>query len=116
MEELYLCHLLNHNLPHLRFHDLRHSAATNLHGLTGDFYTVDEILDHTLKSLGLTLGITGNLESATAQYIDVRLDRKKLILDAYHGALGLKKDVPVLTSAQEATKPKPLKKQVGNDL
>jgi integrase len=81
-------------LPHLRFHDLRHTAATNLHGLTGDFYTVGEILGHTLKGLGQSLGITGNLESVTAQYIDVRLDRKKAILDICHDAVGLKTPKP----------------------
>ena len=33
--------LLRHTgMPHMRFHDLRHSAATNMHQLTGDFYTV----------------------------------------------------------------------------
>lgn len=26
-----------HAMPHIRFHDLRHSAATNMHELTGDF-------------------------------------------------------------------------------
>jgi integrase len=81
--------LANHGLPHIRFHDLRHTAATNLHGLTGDFYTVGEILGHTLKGLGMSLGISGNLESVTAQYIDVRMDRKKAILDVYHKAVGL---------------------------
>jgi integrase len=81
--------LINRELPHMRFHDLRHTTATNLHGLTGDFYTVGEILGHTLKGLGLSLGISGHLESVTAQYIDVRLDRKAAILDVYHKALGL---------------------------
>ena len=36
-------------MPHLRFHDLRHSAATNIHQLTGDFYTIGMILGHSLK-------------------------------------------------------------------
>jgi integrase len=107
--------LQNLGLPHLRFHDLRHSAATNLHGLTGDFYTVGEILGHTLKGLGQTLGITGNLESVTAQYIDVRLDRKKLILDAYHGALGLGKDAVEDNRTQETPKPTAPKKQTQKD-
>jgi integrase len=107
--------LENHGLPHLRFHDLRHSAATNLHGLTGDFYTVGEILGHTLKGLGLTLGITTNLESVTAQYIDVRLDRKKIVLDAYHDALELKKDSAEPNHSQEMRKPKAPKKQSGKD-
>lgn len=38
-------------MPHIRFHDLRHTAATNMHQLTGDFYTVGEILGHTLKGI-----------------------------------------------------------------
>ena len=32
------------DMPHIRFHDLRHTAATNMHQLTGDFYTVGEVL------------------------------------------------------------------------
>ena len=80
--------LIRHlELPHIRFHDLRHSAATNMHQLTGDFYTVGEILGHTLKGIGMSLGISTNLEAVTAQYVDVRLERKKAVLEAYHKAL-----------------------------
>ena len=74
-------------MPHIRFHDLRHTAATNMHQLTGDFYTVGEILGHTLKGIGMSLGISTNLEAVTAQYVDVRLERKKSVLDVYHKAL-----------------------------
>ena len=80
------------DMPHLRFHDLRHSAATNMHQLTGDFYTVGMILGHSLKGTGLQLGISTNLEAMTAQYVDVRLERKKFVLDAYHNALFPKED------------------------
>ena len=77
--------LLRHTgMPHMRFHDLRHSAATNMHQLTGDFYTVGMILGHSLKGIGIQLGISNNLESVTAQYVDVRLDRKQVVLDTYH--------------------------------
>ena len=80
--------MLRHlEMPHIRFHDLRHSAATNMHQLTGDFYTVGEILGHTLKGIGISLGISTNLEAVTAQYVDVRLDRKRTVLDAYHNDL-----------------------------
>jgi integrase len=83
--------MLRHlGMPHIRFHDLRHSAATNMHQLTGDFYTVGEILGHTLKGIGISLGISTNLEAVTAQYVDVRLDRKKVVLDTYHNALHYK--------------------------
>ena len=80
--------LIRHlGMPHIRFHDLRHAAATNMHQLTGDFYTVGEILGHTLKGIGMSLGISTNLEAVTAQYVDVRLDRKKAVLDSYHKAV-----------------------------
>ena len=45
-------------LPHNRFHDLRHAAATNMHQLTGDYYTVSEILGHTLEGTAKSLGFT----------------------------------------------------------
>lgn len=77
--------LLRHaNLPHIRFHDLRHSAATNMHQLTGDFYTVGQILGHSLKGIGIQLQLSNNLEAVTAQYVDVRLERKLIVLDCYH--------------------------------
>lgn len=79
--------LRRRNLPHIRFHDLRHSAATNMHELTGDFYTVGEILGHTLKGIGLSLGISTNMADVTARYVDVRLDRKHTVLEAYHSAM-----------------------------
>ena len=74
-------------MPHIRFHDLRHTAATNMHQLTGDFYTVGEILGHTLKGIGMSLGISPNLDAVTARYVDVRLERKKEVLDTYHKAV-----------------------------
>ena len=58
-----------------------------MHQFTGDFYTVGEILGHTLKGIGMSLGISTNLEAVTAQYVDVRLERKKSVLDVYHKAL-----------------------------
>lgn len=86
--------LLRHlEMPHIRFHDLRHSAATNMHQLTGDFYTVGMILGHSLKGIGIQLGISNNLESVTAQYVDVRMGRKKVVLETYHQAvLGYKQN------------------------
>lgn len=74
-------------MPHIRFHDLRHTAATNMHQLTGDFYTVGEILGHTLKGIGKSLGISTNFDAVTAQYVDVRLERKMVVLDIYHKAI-----------------------------
>ena len=76
-----------HDMPHIRFHDLRHTAATNMHQLTGDFYTVGEVLGHTLAGIGASLGLSMNFEAVTARYVDVRLERKKEVLDAYHSAV-----------------------------
>ena len=75
------------DMPHIRFHDLRHTAATNMHQLTGDFYTVGEVLGHTLAGIGASLGLSMNFEAVTARYVDVRLERKKEVLDAYHNAV-----------------------------
>ena len=71
-------------MEHIRFHDLRHTAATNMHQLTGDFYTVGKILGHSLKGIGIQLGISTNMEATTAQYVDVRLDRIRVVLETYH--------------------------------
>lgn len=66
---------------------LCYAAATNMHQLTGDFYTVGQILGHSLKGVGMQLGISSSLDSVTAQYVDVRLDRKRAVLNAYHNAV-----------------------------
>ncbi len=51
------------DMPHIRYHDLRHTAATNMHQLTGDFYTVGEVLGHTLAGIGASLGVSINFEA-----------------------------------------------------
>ena len=71
-------------MDHIRFHDLRHTAATNMHELTGDFLTVASILGHSLKNMGISLGITGNLDITTRRYVDVRNTRKAEVLKSYH--------------------------------
>ena len=58
-----------------------------MHQLTGDFYTVGEVLGHTLAGIGASLGLSMNFEAVTARYVDVRLERKKEVLDTYHGAV-----------------------------
>ena len=86
-------HMLEkYDMPHIRFHDLRHTAATNMYQLTGDFYSVGEILGHTLKGIGMSLGISSNMEAVTAQYVDVRLERKQVVLNTYHDALHREKN------------------------
>ena len=46
-----------------------------------------QILGHSLKGIGIQLQLSTNLESVTAQYVDVRLERKLIVLDAYHQAV-----------------------------
>lgn len=91
-------------LPHIRFHDLRHSAATNMHELTGDFYTVGKILGHSLKGVGIQLGISTSLEATTAQYVDVRMDRKAIVLNTYHNAIQPKKNKQVEKATKKSSK------------
>ena len=51
------------------------------------FYTVGKILGHSLKGVGIQLGISTNLEATTAQYVDVRLDRIRVVLQTYHNEI-----------------------------
>jgi len=67
--------------------DIPRGTGTSFHQLTCDFYTVGEIQGHTLKGIGMTLGTSSNLDATTARYVDVRIDRKKDVLNAYHGAI-----------------------------
>lgn len=95
------------DMPHIRYHDLRHTAATNMHQLTGDFYTVGEVLGHTLAGIGASLGLSMNFEAVTARYVDVRLERKQEVLDAYHAAVHPKpKQARQTTPKQEKQTPK----------
>lgn len=58
-----------------------------MHQLTGDFYTVGELLGHTLAGISVSLGMSMNFEAVTARYVDVHLKRKKEVLDAYQIAI-----------------------------
>lgn len=62
----------------MRFHDLRHTAATNMHQLTATSGTMGEILGHTLNGLGIQLGLSSNLNAITERYSDVRLEQTVL--------------------------------------
>jgi hypothetical protein len=48
---------------------------------------VGKILGHSLKGVGIQLGISTSLEATTAQYVDVRMDRKAIVLNTYHNAI-----------------------------
>lgn len=47
-------------------------------------------MKRTLKGIGMSLGIFTSLEAVTAQHVDVRLERKKAVLETYHKALPAK--------------------------
>ncbi len=80
--------LLKHvPMRHIRFHDLRGTAATNMYELTGDFFAVAKILGHSLKGTGQHLGFDMKLDLVTAVYVEARADRIKFVLDSYHRAL-----------------------------
>ena len=85
-----------------------------MHQLTGDFYTVGEVLGHTLAGIGVSFGLSMNFEAVTARYVDVRLERKKEVLDAYHDAVG-KADPPKAKEA-EPKKAKGRAKKKSTDL
>ena len=87
-----------------------------MHQLTGDFYTVGEILGHTLKGIGMSLGISTNLEAVTAQYVDVRLERKKSVLETYHKALHPQNSVSKKEGAQKDAPQKSKKKSSDMEL
>lgn len=44
-------------------------------------------LKNSLKGIGIQLGISTNMEATTAQYVDVRLDRIRVVLQAYHNEI-----------------------------
>lgn len=55
--------------------------------LKGDLYTVGEVLGHMLAAIDTSLDLSMSFEAVTALYVDVRLERKKEVIDAYHSAL-----------------------------
>lgn len=52
------------------------------------------------------IGVYRNLEAVTAQYVNVRLERKKAVLETYHKALH-----PQKTTPDKGCKPKKAKKK-----
>lgn len=75
------------NCRHIRFHDLRHSAATGMHDLTGDIYIVSEVLGHTTEGACISLGLSRKICHVTERYVRVNLSRKQEVLSAYHEAV-----------------------------
>ena len=78
--------LLKLGLRHIRLHDLRHTAATNMHALTGDFYTISGILGHTLRGMGNHIGFIP-VQNSTPTYITIKPETKYKMLNKYHKAV-----------------------------
>lgn len=51
---------------------------------TGDYYTVSEILGHTLEGTAKSLCFTTQVNTVTARYVEVRRERKLAVLKLYH--------------------------------
>lgn len=60
--------------------------------------------DRTSYFQNISLGISTNLEAVTAQYVDVRLERKQSVLQTYHKALQPKTTVTGKEAGQETSK------------
>ena len=72
--------------------------------LTDSIKVAGEILGHTLKGIGMSLGISTNFDAVTAQYVDVRLNRKKTVLETYHKALHPQKEAAAAPKPAAAAK------------
>lgn len=57
------------DIPHIRFHNFRHTAATNIHQSTGDFYTISEAFGHTLAGINASLRLFIDFEAVTTHFI-----------------------------------------------
>ena len=75
------------HLPKSRFHDLRRSAATNIHNLTGDFFTISQILGHSVSGTASLLGAPDAIQTSTDQYISSQGNRMREVLSTYHAAV-----------------------------
>ena len=65
ISSIFASQLRKWDCRHIRFHDLRHNAATNMHDLTDDFYTISEILGHTTEGMRLCLGLMRQVSNMT---------------------------------------------------
>ena len=79
----------------------------------GKLFKIIKML-YTLAGIGVSLGLSMNFEAVTARYVDVRLERKKEVLDAYHGAV--KQAAPAKAEKAEPKKAKSAAKKKSSDL
>lgn len=55
--------------------------------IAGTEWEMPVVLGHILAGIGASLGFSMNFEAVTARYVDVRLERKQEVLEAYHAAV-----------------------------
>lgn len=67
-----------------------------------------------IDAIGVSLGLSMNFEAVTARYVDVRLERKKEVLDAYHGAV--KQADPAKAKEAEPKKAKSAAKKKSSEI
>ena len=67
-------------------------------------------MGHTLKGIGMSLGISTSLDAVTTRYVDVRLERKKEVLDVYH------KEVHNMEKGKQGEEPIKKPKKKSNDI
>ena len=70
-----------------------------MHQLTGNFYTVGEILGHTLAGIGVSLGLSMNFELLPPVMWTCGLNGRKKSLTQYHSAVE-KADPPKAKEAE----------------
>lgn len=74
-------------LHSIRFHDLRHSVATHIYNITGDFFGVSKILGHSVSGASEELGVSSRIQTTTDQYAHASSDSLELLLRRYHMAV-----------------------------
>lgn len=83
-------------------------------GKVSALLSANNITIYQLAQSGDSLGLSMNFEAVTARYVDVRLERKKEVLDAYHGAV--KQADPAKAEKAEPKKAKSAAKKKSSDL
>ena len=82
--------LIRNDMRHIRFHDTRHTAATNMYLLTGDVYTIGQILGQSTNKVTALNRIAVRDEGITTEtYILGSLEKKAEVLVIYAKHLGL---------------------------
>lgn len=83
--------LRQHNLRSIRFHDLRHTAATHMYLLSKDPLAVSQILGHSASSLAVR-----GINQMTQHYITLDWEAKYAAMKPYHNLVLGCRELPSL--------------------